>query len=465
MAIRKKSVNTWVKNLKKSDDYYFYQLGSKPEKAARILQKFVKQLLFKFKIRRILRTYTILQQQKINEIQLKLQKFLRVLKCKETISNLKFEIKKKFMLSKIRERVAITSVKGYWKKSKFTFKIIMQKIKKFKRMIRNEKRFSTVDKDTSNISKKGFYKGDHLNAKPLLTTRSKNSILSEDFDTNENEGENEEENKKEEESLTSDLNRRQEQERQEKIARVRLSYNLPKAKEPLNVLPYLYQKDILEGMSPPSHYISTTRATVFRMNVSNPKRVYESNAKTSPQNLLSLIKPYTSSAPRPKLGGDQPPAYMKPTTASKMCRWDAEAPNEEIEEPKKNIKPRDDSKVLSPTFAYMQKVTKTYTKKDTPDKPIWRPSTQYHDPNTLPDASIPSKIPKTAKSPNRPLTLASFPIAQQKKFHRSISPSLQNKFEINSLNFEAALPELSDIVNSYNNRFIVRVRPKIEKNK
>ena len=243
----------------------------------------------------------------------------------------------------------------------------MQKIKKFKRMIRNEER---LNKQATNTIKRPdtLFRENFLNVHDYRD--SKVSLMTDDFDSVTENGEPKD---PKEESVSSGLNKKIEQERQQKIAISMIAHNLPKFKEPLNVLPYLYQKDILEGASPPSHYVSTTRAMVFRMNNVNPQR-FNTKVKEKSVNrekiLLSLIKPYTSAAKRPKLGGDQNPAYMKPTTASKMSRWDAEAPNEEIEEPKSNLKPREDSKVMSPTYAYMQKVSRIYTKKENTDKPI-----------------------------------------------------------------------------------------------
>ena len=465
MAIRRKSVRTWVKNLKKSDDYYVYELGPKPQIAARMIQRFVKTLLFKFKIRRISRVYNLLRQQIVEEMDNKIRRYLRIFQSKAIISDMKFQVYKSNKLKQIRERVSIVSVKNFWRKSKFTFKIIMMKIKKTKRMLRNEQRIKKPS--TANLSspKPGHshYKGDLLTIQPVPNQISSKSSLSiNDFDSalSNEEGKAVKEDL---ESLTSEINRKLEQERQEKLSYVRLSYNLPKAKEPSNVLPYLYQKDIIEGVSPPSHYISTTRASVFRMNDSNPKRL-SPRRLSLPPSLPSKpsAKPTTSSTRRPKPGGDQNPLYMKPTTASKMCRWDAGAPNEEIEEPKKFAKPREDSKVLSPTFAFIQKRNRAFTPKEMGDRPGWRPSTHYQEPaRAVEEWGGKAREPKGSA---RPKTMSVSPRGRgEQRGKTAIWPIPETKIEINSLSFEAALPGMADILNSYGNGFVVRVKPRVDK--
>ena len=470
MAIRRKSVHTWVINLKKSDDYYVYKLGPKPEQAAKMIQRFVKQLLFKFKIRRILKVYNILRAEKVEEINNQVRKAVRILWSRNILSELKFELHKANLLKEIRERLGIISVRNYWRKMKFTFKIIMQKIKKFKRMIKNEER---IRKSISNLlaNKKNDdnqVKMDYLTVNDYSYQRnSKGSLSIDDYDSA-TENEEGKENKDGGESFTSEINRKIEEERQGRIAYARLAHNLPKVKEPANVLPYLYQKDILEGISPPSHYISATRASVFRMNSVSPRRHSPNQiAQTTNAikiNPLYLIKPFTSSTRRGKIGSDQSPAYMKPTTASKMCRWDAEAPNEDIEELKKNIKPREDSKVLNSTFAYNQKKIRAHTVKEKSEKlekPMWRPSTQYHSPFFPP---VEYNNPKTARSTARPSTMNVSPRAKDDiRVKSAISPIPESKIEINALSFEAALPGLSDMLNTYTKAFVVRVRPGIEK--
>lgn len=469
MTIRRQSVKTWVTFLKKNDDHYVFELGPKPQHAALIIQRFVRNLLFKFKIRRIKRVYDILRAQKVEEIQNFIRKTLKVFYAKHTIANIKFEIFRSGRLQQIREKLSIISVKNYWRKCKFSFKIIMQKIRKYKRMKRNEQRMKVPSNKNLTVpgklaSMSSQKKGDFLNVNDNGNNRnSRGSVLDSDAES----GSGDEEGKDakvETQSVTSEINRKIEKERQARISTSKVSYSIPKQKEPANVLPYLYQKDILEGVAPPSHYISVTRATTFRMNNSNPKRF--SPTRNTPTNLdkqsilLSLIKPYTSSAPRPKAGADGNPIYMKPTTASKMSRWDAEAPDFELDDGKKSSQPREDSKVMSPTFTSMQKVSRAFTKKDKISKP-WRPNTQYNQPyvSNIDNTSF----IKTTKTFVRPSTMSYSPRqAEGKRVQSAASPIPEAKYEVNSLSFEAALPGLSNMISSYNTRFVVRVRPRIE---
>lgn len=466
MAIRRKSVKTWVKNLKKSDDYYVYQLGPKPEIAAKMIQRFVKKLLFKFKIRRISRVYYALRAQIIEEMDNKIRRYLRIFQSKTIIAGIKFKIYKAKRLQQIREKVSIISVKNYWRKSKFTFKVIMQKIKRFKRMKKNEERIKKASNANLLQVKQTAKRGNFLSVHDSnIHGSSRNSLSYDDFDSG-TENEEGKEGENEVDSMTSEINRKLEEERQGILTNMRLAYNLPKAKDPLNVLPYLYQKDIIEGVSPPSHYISTTRASVFRMNDVTPMRINPrlKTAEVSVRNPLSLIKPYPTGVRKPRPGGDQNPLYMKPTTASKMCRWDAEAPNEEVEEPKKYIKPREDSKVLSPTYTYLQKKTKGYLPTEKFDKPIWRPSTQHTEPPKSSGAI--TKKAKTPKGTVRPSTMSMSPRMRiEKRVQTAISPIPEARIEVNSLSFEAALPGLANMLSSYSNGFVVRLRPRVDKGK
>ncbi|OMJ84035.1 hypothetical protein SteCoe_14904 [Stentor coeruleus] len=469
MTIRRLSVKTWITYLKKNDDHYIFELGPKPQHAAIIIQRFVRNLLFKFKIRRIKRVYDILRAQKVEEIQNYIKKILRVFYSKHTIANIKFENFRSGRLQEIREKLSIISVKNYWRKVKFSFKIIMQKIRKYKRMKKNEERMRAPS--NKNLTVQGKHnnmlsqkKGDFLNVNDMGNNRnSRGSILDSDAESGSGD-EDGKDAKVETQSVASEINRKLEKERQAKISTSKVSYSIPKQKEPSNVLPYLYQKDILEGVSPPNHYISVTRATTFRMNDSNPKRF--SPTRNSSTNLdrqsilLSLIKPYTSSAPRPKAGADGNPIYMKPTTASKMSRWDAEAPDIDLDDGKKIIQPREDSKVMSSTFASIQKVSRAYTKKDKISKP-WRPNTQHNQPYVS-NVDNTSFI-KTNTTFVRPSTMNFSPRhIERKRVQSAASPIPENKYEVNSLSFEAALPGLSNMISSYNTRFVVRVRPRIE---
>ena len=254
MAIRRRSVRTWVKNLKKSDNYYVYELGPKPQIAARMIQRFIKKLLFKFKIRRISRVYNLLRAQVVEEMDNKIRRYLRIFQSKSIIYDMKFQIYKENRLKQVRERVSIISVKNFWRKGKMTFKIIMQKIKKTKRMMRNEQRMRNPSNANLSLQRPGQVpnKGDLLTVQGnFLQISSRSSLNMDDYDSA-TENEEGRENKEDAESHTSEINRKIEQERQEKIGYARLAYNLPKIKEPANVLPYLYQKDIIEGISPPA---------------------------------------------------------------------------------------------------------------------------------------------------------------------------------------------------------------------
>jgi hypothetical protein len=457
MAIRRRSVNTWVKQLKKSDDYYFFKLGSKPLKAALLIQRQVRKFLFRAKMRRILNTYHLIRQQRVIEIENFLRIAFRVILAKKVIFDIKFENFKALRLIKIRQKLCILLFKSFWKKNKFTFKIVMTRIKKYKRMKRNEQRLKA-----SNANLQG--KVNDKKNKDLLGVNEHGIMSSRSSFADDSEfGSDKDENKAKEEieSNTSEINKKLEAERQQKIAITKLSYSIPKNKEPLNVLPYLYQKDILEGISPPSHHITTTRASVFRMNDSNPKRHNPSKPKVLEEDSLnfSYIKPKTTSTSRPKQGNDGNPLYMKPTTAYKMSRWDAEAPGDDLEDRKKNLKPRDDSKVLSPTFTSIQKVSKVFIQKG--KIPIWRPSTQHQSPYVTNLENF--NFPAPDKKVKRPTTMSYSPRHEKKEEkNEEKNAEIEARVEMNTLSFNAALPGLAEILSNYKG-FVNTVKPGTEK--
>lgn len=462
MAIRRRSVNTWVKLLKKSDDYYFFKLGSKPLKAAKLIQKNVRKFLFRQKMRRILDTYKKIRQQKVVQIKNCIRKYIRIFLGKKVISDLKFFNYRAERLIKIRQRLCILLMKAFWRKNKFTFKIVMTRIKKYKRMKKNEERMKASKANLLQGKAEAGKKNGGLLGAGLGGTGYQSSRSS--FYDDSELGSGDEEGKEVKEdvgSCTSEINKKLEAERQGKIAIAKVAYSIPKNKEPINVLPYLYQKDILEGVSPPSHHITTTRASVFRMNDSNPRRQNPSilSSHSSDPTKLAQIKPQTSATTRPKHGQDGNPLYMKPTTAYKMSRWDAEAPGEDVEEPKKNIKPRDNSKVLSGTFTSMQKVSKVYKNKD--NFKVWRPNTRHQE---LYVTNIDNfHFAPPVKQKKRPQTMSYSP---RGKIERGVNEQVQvveARIEVNTLTFDAALPGLASIVNCYKGGFKNNVRPGTEK--
>ena len=114
------------------------------------------------------------------------------------------------------------------------------------------------------------------------------------------------------------------------------------------MLPFLYQKDMIESISLPSNYNTITRATASRISESMPQRyspaLYKSKSPTP-----YVVFQSKRIVPKPV------PIYKKETVASKMNKWDAELDREEtVLKPKFN--PRPDSKVLELTIATRQKI-------------------------------------------------------------------------------------------------------------
>ena len=89
-------------------------------------------------------------------------------------------------------------------------------------------------------------------------------------------------------SMTSTEFLQIEKDRKEKIQNGKISYNIARAKEPISVLPLLYQKDIQEEIFPMKNYTQPTKANICRMSASMPKR---QNPAYKKQKLPKIAQP------------------------------------------------------------------------------------------------------------------------------------------------------------------------------
>lgn len=243
-------------------------------------------------------------------------------------------------LFQIRRNLAISTIGRTYRRLKLTFKSLKHRISKYKRRLRNSYIYD-VPLLNSGISRKSSIEaGSNINGSAIDILELQN-IPEPDENSSSTSG-----NERYQREL---LLKKQQQERVEKVFFGKISHSIREKPSSPPLLPFLYQKDIIEGVSIPNNYCNITRATASRISESRPKRY-------SP----SLIKSHT---PTPQLRfkskriiSKPVPLYKKQTFSSKMSRWDAEAEIEEIAPNKPKPKARTDSKVMDYTFTHRQKL-------------------------------------------------------------------------------------------------------------
>jgi hypothetical protein len=287
--------------LQKSNKQYLFNLGRKPLWAANLINRFIKRLLIIFKIRRLERFYQHFQRLKQENGEIGCKRSMRYIYYYNILKFKKFIRCRQLKLEEIKERLALLAIKNYYESNQLSFRLIIKRIKKYKRKIK-VCRSNSIQNDKN---------GDGVSTRDQYTTRS-NIFTNESSRENLKNPENLR-NILECASLTSTEFVQAEKERKERIQNGLISYKVPKAKEQLPVLPYLYQKDILEEISPPSHYTTPTSALVSRMQCINPKR-------QSPT-IKHVELPLIALSPKPVLKKiifqkDNLPNFTKPTFSS-----------------------------------------------------------------------------------------------------------------------------------------------------
>ena len=311
-------------------------LGRQAILAGSLLIKFFKRMLFLLKIRRIEKVYKFFQSVKEREAEFKLKiyskNFFALMKLKEII----FYHHRIERLAIIRKNLALLVIKNYLIDNKLTIKGIRRKIHKYKRMIKAFKSSSAIS-NRENSTK---------NTENYLNSSNEN-IKVEDLG-----------NILECASLTSTEFQMIEQEKQEKIKMSKVSYNVGKSKEPVSVLPYIYERLIKDEIAPPKHHLNLTFCTTARISEASPIRKiqfrYPKNIN-QPKRLPKIQKPgkrfFTYDV-------EDPPNYMRSTLCSSLDDRISQI-NESI--PKRNPGPidlilREGSTLLNQTFAGYQRV-------------------------------------------------------------------------------------------------------------
>ena len=296
----------------------------------------MKRMIFYFKILRITKVFLHFQQIKQEEIEVGCRSGLRQCYCRIIIKQKKFEKYRTNRLKEIKINLALLVIKNYYQRNQLSFRVLMKRFKKYKRMLKNCKS-SSVQND-------------------LISTRDYYSVTSDIFSNNSSN-----ENLKNPEnidlgnilecaSLTSTEFLHQEKVRKAKIQNGLIAYNIPKVKEPIAVLPFLYQKDMIEELSPSRNYTAVTNSVVKRMVSNNPQRFSPIKRKTN----LPLINFTPRVLPKSIVfTKDCLPNFTRPTASSSAGKREEESFHPLMA--KGSF--RESTTLFNQTFSGMQKIT------------------------------------------------------------------------------------------------------------
>jgi hypothetical protein len=130
-----------LQDLSKSLDYVFWNLGNAAEYASNRIKTAYKRSKFRNKINRIKKVYKVMCKNKRTIARLYIRKSIRMFTSKIKIQDAKIEKFHKIRLEKlekIRENLALITIKNYWKANKMTYRKYMYKCRKVKYLIRKK---------------------------------------------------------------------------------------------------------------------------------------------------------------------------------------------------------------------------------------------------------------------------------------------------------------------------------------
>ncbi|OMJ94498.1 hypothetical protein SteCoe_2268 [Stentor coeruleus] len=314
------TTNKIIEEAKVSGDNNLFYTGKKTIWAANVINRFMKRMIFLLKIRRLEQVFVHLKALKEAEACIYLRVYIRAFNANMMIKHEKFLRYRFIRLQEIRQNLAILSIKNYYQSSHINFRILRKRIILFKRRLK---------KNSSQQSK--FFEcastRDRMTSQSELVSTSSNENFKAPV---ENLG-----NIIECASITSTEFLQMEKDRKDKITGGLLAYSVPKAKEPLPLLPFLYQKDMQEAISPNS-YCNATFTVVNRMNQVSPRRFTPKRLRKA----LPVIdkKPPVKTLPKKLIWTrEEQPNFSLPTASS---AWGKKS-EEDIPEAKPVVKKRE----------------------------------------------------------------------------------------------------------------------------
>lgn len=414
--LQQKTLKIRLQGLEKTNKMFMFHLGKAPVAAAIRIQNSARKYLFRCKIHKFLTYYNFLLQVRAEKIYSVIRKHLRCYSSKLLLKHEEFIIYRKKRLFEIRRNLAIATVSKIFRALKLGFKNIKHRISRYKRRLRTTaamndfNNFGTLPlplaANNSGIPNANItlatnfqpylspspsvgllsHTGGHSNAEliPQQTLQIIEPTPEDKDDYNSSASENERQ-------LREAYLKKLEELRKEKITSGKISYSIRQKPSSPPLLPFLYQKDIVEGLSLPSNYASITRACASRISESRPQRYSPSLPKSkTPTPQVVFISRRKIAKPLP--------LYKKETFSYKMSRYDADADIEDLPPKIKSpLKQRLNSKLLESTFSHKQKVTLKYTEKFSEES--YRPKSNFKN----------RSVPRTERKPthNRPYTMGS----------------------------------------------------------
>ena len=470
-------------SLKETEQYCFLNVGIMVHNAAVKLQRFCKRALFKRKIRRIYQTYLVY----LETLRAPLYEYIgKVIICfynKDILLNKKNERIRSAKLIKIREKLALATIKACLNRRKLKLKMIKYKIKRYKKLQKfAQKLAQTTKKNPSEIEDK---KSDLMNSAfispvspvsidldspslvplrldspslaPLNSLLIPNTFtLSASLDP-ENHSNNLAstapiiiKNIKEDNFSYNDLDLsisepyNQYIQRKNKIRKGFSSLGIQKSKNK-SITPILYQKEI--ETRPGTHHYDRTTSSISRMLESVPSR-------TSPK-INKSIKIRTQSAiPKPKTVLTY--NYLNQTVCSKL-RSEFEIESENFKEVGyKNNKKYTQNKIFQPTITYLQKKTEK-------KHPVLKPTKKIVRKNEILIPSVENqsfrlKISNFRKRPKNESPKSNKSCSLRSK--TDVGVRKNSEFSPLTLTFEAALPEYSEYLTSVLRPLYIHLRPR-----
>ena len=346
MILTQKSVAIRIKGLEKSNIHFLFNLGKAPELAANLLQNFVKRFLFRCKIEKFRAYYHRLQTDRAEKIYSVIRKHVSSYSAKLKLEDARFLQYRSARLEEIRVNLSILTVAKIYRKLKLTFKSVKHRISRYKRRVKNQGYEHYANPVLTPRSSVGNLSNLNLTAQEIQVPFE---VIEQSPDAFESSSSASESERIRREMYLKKL----EQDRIDRVHFGKISHSIRGKPSSPPLLPFLYQKDIIEGINLPSNYCNITRATASRISESRPRRY-------SPR-LIKSVTPAPRAVFKSKRIIAKPiPLYKKETFSSKMNKWDADI-EEPLPETRQVLKPRLNSKVFDYTFAYRQKINFKHT--------------------------------------------------------------------------------------------------------
>jgi IQ calmodulin-binding motif len=451
IRMKKNKLFESVKDFERSQYRNIFKLGKLPNIAAVVIQGAFKRNIFYKKIIRITRTFMILSRKKEEETYRKIKSMLLQLYSKQILKKYKFDKFRTKRLGIIKRKLALLAIKNVFKREKISWKIVKIRLRKFKRMNtlnkkKIQRRSTTIneksleeskvlEKNKKNDKKVEIIKNnEESDTKNIQFTKNDNEINTIKVEVIENTEEIKDSSQDSKEMSSSssqesiettttekeaiaraELLKKLEEERQEKIALGKISYNI-REKDDNKLLPYL------KGVSGSNPDVIPFKPFIEKPPI-YPKN-YENKAYSPLKNKKRIIT------------GD----YMKETAAYQFRYNNMPEPDEET--PKKPHKTRKNSTLMAPTTAFTQKI-------------LGKPSARSHSTETKPTEKL--EIPKinfssvsNIEPPSNTTKPKQMPILWVKP--QKVEPK-EEKIQPNttrfSLSFYDALPEFSGFLAAY----------------